>query len=220
MYLPVPLAAFITYLLPVAVWLVWRKKTGASVLPLIIGFAAYTCVILPRFILRSMVSYNELHETNIFLYYLARGIISGGCEESMRLAVFVFLLKSSKREGWINCVSYGMGHGACESLLTTGLADCTLFECILGGCEFTENMAFSAAMSVLVYVSAVQAEDKGDKYRYFLAAYGLHFVIDIIPLVYETEAVGVFVYLLLDALFAAGCCFIAYKVFRRFPEEE
>lgn len=213
--LPLPASALLTYIFPAALWLIWKKKTQASALALIIGFIAYTCVILPRFMLRSMVSYNELHETNIFLYYLARGIISGGCEEGMRLLVFMFVLKSSDKSGWANCVAYGLGHGACESLLTTDLADCGFTECVFNGCAFVENMAFSASMSVLVYAAVVQAQDK----RLFFLAYALHFAADIIPMFLETEAVGFVGFLLLNILFTAGCCVIAYKVFRSFRED-
>lgn len=214
--LPVSLSAVFTYLLPAAAWFIWKKKTQASALPLIIGFIAYTCVILPRLLLRAMVSYNELRETSIFLFYLARGIISGGCEEGMRLLVFMFILKSSDKSGWVSCVAYGFGHGACESLLTTDLANCVLSDCVFNGLGIVANMAFSASMSVIVYAAAVQAQDK----RLFFLAYALHFGADIIPMFYEIEAVGFVGYLLLDILFIAGCCVCAYKVYRRFPDDE
>ena len=208
--LPLPASALFTYIIPVTAWVIWKKKTNASWLPLVIGFVAYTCVILPRFLLRTMVSYNELHETNVFLYYLARGIISGGCEEGMRLLVFMFILKSTDKSGWVNCVTYGLGHGACESLLTTDLADCGLSDCIFNGCGFVANMAFSAAMSVIVYAAVIQVQDK----RLFFLAYGLHFAADIVPLFLETEVVGFAGYLLLDLLFIAVCCLCAFKVYR------
>ncbi|MCR5123522.1 MAG: YhfC family intramembrane metalloprotease [Ruminococcus sp.] len=210
-----PVSALITYSFPVAAWLIWKKKTNASALPLVIGLVAYTCVILPRFMLRALISYNELRQTNIFLYYFARGIISGGCEEGIRLAVFTFILKSSDKSGWVNSIAYGLGHGACESLLVTDLADCGLADCVFNGLGFLENMAFSASMSVLVYAAAVHARDK----KLFFAAYALHFCADVIPLFYELEGVSFVGYLLLDMLFSAGCCVFAFKVFRSFRDE-
>lgn len=207
--------ALLTYSVPVAAWLIWKKKTKASALPLVIGFVAYTCVILPRFMLRALISYDELRQTNILLYYLARGIISGGCEEGMRLLVFTFILKSAGKSGWVNSMAYGIGHGACESLLTTDLADCGAAECFFYGFGFLENMAFSASMSVLVYAAAVHARDK----KLFFAAYALHFCADVIPLFYELEAVGFVGYLIMDMLFSAGCCVFAYKVFRSFRDD-
>ena len=107
---------------PVALLLLWRKRTGAPWRGAVAGAAMFFLFALvleqiPHLLLLRPDGFIMSHTWAYVLY----GILAAGIfEETGRLAGFRFLLKG--RDGRETGVMYGIGHGGLESLLLGGVA--------------------------------------------------------------------------------------------------
>ena len=196
------------YFVLVIIWIVWQRKTSASILPLILGMISYMCISLFRGIARGIIL-NDSVQTHVLLYYVLSAILSGVFEEAGRYFVFRPFIGS-----WTDCVSYGIGHSAAETLLTHRFWEGGMFDNFFISYDLIVYISFSVAMSVLVFVAANYADNK----KFLLAAVALHTVIDIIPIGFlQGEMTGGTV-MLLDILFVAGSCYFAFRVYQHFSE--
>lgn len=106
------------FLLPIALLIIWKRKTKASIVPVIAGavvFPVFALVLkaIPSYFL--MQSGSELANTvmgNVWLQALVGGLLAGIFEESGRFVAFKFVLK--KYGDRVDSVSYGIGHGGVE----------------------------------------------------------------------------------------------------------
>lgn len=108
-------------LLPVALLVIWKKKTHiALAMPVLIGAAAWFLFAIllklaPAYLL--MQANNPVAEMirgNVWLSYLTAGILAGVFEETGRYLSFRFVL--TKQNTRRTAVSYGIGHGGFESV--------------------------------------------------------------------------------------------------------
>lgn len=199
----------IVYIYPIVLWTVYKRKASARAIPLIAGIVAYFCISFLRAGVRSVVFTDELKK-NAWLFYVVSALISGVLEESGRYTVFRWCIPDHDR--WSDCIAYGIGHGAVEMLLNHSVTENTLFDDILECYNFTLAVAFSAALSVLVFAAVHYA---GSNILFF-SAIGLHTVSDIIPGLYFRGVIGVGQLMLIDLLFTAGLCYLARIVYRRY----
>ena len=100
-------------LLPVLLWIVWRRRTGAAWLPLGVGVLAYLFIGAARGVARLLF----LGSMAGWSYYLGQALLAGIFEEGGRWLVFTKLMTQcdDPREA----VSYGIGHGGAEHLLVS-----------------------------------------------------------------------------------------------------
>ncbi|MBR0143689.1 MAG: YhfC family intramembrane metalloprotease [Clostridia bacterium] len=108
-------------LMPVVLLLLWKKKSGASLLSAVAGVGVFIgfVLILEGMVNRLVVALTgEAITGNVWLYALYGGLAAGLFEETGRYLAMRFLMKKDlTRE---NAVMYGIGHGGIESILILG----------------------------------------------------------------------------------------------------
>ncbi len=107
--------------LPIALPIIWRKKTHARLLPAAVGAAIFILFVLVlERLLHSVVLKQPAIIGNTVLYVLYAGFAAGIFEETGRWFAFRFLLKKYReREA---AITYGIGHGGIEAILITGIS--------------------------------------------------------------------------------------------------
>ena len=106
--------------LPIILLIIWKVKTKAKILPVIVGAVIFPVFALglkmiPSYFL--MLNGSELANTvmeNLWLQALVGALLAGIFEESGRFIAFKFILK--KCGDRVNAISYGIGHGGFECL--------------------------------------------------------------------------------------------------------
>ncbi|MBR6045083.1 MAG: YhfC family intramembrane metalloprotease [Ruminococcus sp.] len=98
--------------LPIALMICWRRRTHASLFPVLVGFLTYFFVSWIRAGFRAVLFTDELKQT-AWAFYLVSALLSGVLEESGRYTSMRFIMKDDY-DDWRDAVSYGIGHGGCE----------------------------------------------------------------------------------------------------------
>jgi uncharacterized membrane protein YhfC len=192
----------------------WRRKTGAEIMPFFIGIVVYLCVSFIRAPLRLSISRDDAA-----FYYLAAGLLTAVLEECGRYIAFKKFV--DYREGRVGAVSYGIGHSLLEDFgqamvlfnsigvaadtddITLGVS---LFFTAGTLLSIVGGLGFHISMSVLIYCGVHE-----DKARYVLpAAIALHTLGDQ-PFIRSNVA--------LSAVFIIILCFIAYKLYICLPQK-
>ena len=116
----------ISFGLPVAIFIIWRKKYDLKIMPLALGISAFIvfALVLQQIVHAIVLSPNAdgsggllANDPAIFVFY---AILSAGVfEETGRFIAFHILKKKS--EGIGTGLSYGIGHGGIEAVLLVGL---------------------------------------------------------------------------------------------------
>ena len=116
------ISAIVSIGLPIALFIVLRKKFNGKFLPMIIGAAAFIVFAL---VLESSVHYLVLNRFALRekpLAYILYGIFMAGIfEETARFISFKILLKR-KYSGISTGLSYGIGHGGIEAVMLAGVS--------------------------------------------------------------------------------------------------
>lgn len=201
----------ISYLIPIVAWIVWKRKASARTFPLIIGIASYMFISLLRGFARVVVT--DSLRGDPWMFYIVSALLSGVFEEVGRYLVFCYAIPLYDRRD--DCISYGIGHGGIEIILTHGFIKYDIIDSLLECDDFVRGIAFSAAMSVLVFAAAHYYNKK-----LLAAAIGLHTIIDIIPAFYFMDKITIGELMFIDALYIIIMCWIAYMVYRSFREYE
>ena len=109
--------------MPMAAFLFWRKKTGASIKSFFQGAVTIflSALVLER-ILHLIVFgvFGEALTGNRLLYALYGGAAAGIFEETGRFLTMKYWMKKSLKKK--NAIMYGIGHGGIESILLGGTA--------------------------------------------------------------------------------------------------
>lgn len=119
------ISALVGLALPILLFLLFRKKYRADVLPFFIGCAVFVVFalvlegILNRIILSSAVG--KTIQGNIWLYGAFGGFMAGLFEETGRYVAFTTVLKK-KRGNDRNALMYGAGHGGIEAVILLTLS--------------------------------------------------------------------------------------------------
>ena len=103
--------------------LVWKIKTKAALIPMLVGAATFMIFAeglkavpaLPLLSGTNAVSQKIL--STPWLYYLVAGLLAGIFEETGRLAAFRFVLKKHRTRK--TALDYGVGHGGVEAVFTS-----------------------------------------------------------------------------------------------------
>lgn len=111
---------------PVLLLIVWKKKTHAPLLPMLVGagiFVVFALMLetlpkIPLFILENPVS--AYIASHAWCYALVGALLAGIFEEVGRFVAFRFLLKKYGEKQ--TAITYGIGHGGIECILLLGMA--------------------------------------------------------------------------------------------------
>jgi uncharacterized membrane protein YhfC len=115
--------------LPIAMVVIWKKRTGGSLKPIVIGaiiFVAFSQVLegIPKLLffsgLNGMSNYILSHT---WAYVLMGCLLASVFEEVGRFVAFRFLLRKDRKKR--TAISYGIGHGGMESILVLGILSVT-----------------------------------------------------------------------------------------------
>lgn len=202
----------LSYTVPVAVWIIWKRKTDARTFPLIVGMISYMFISVLRGTARIVILNDSLKETP-WLYYLVSAILSGVFEEVGRYVVFRWCIPDHDR--WTDCVSYGMGHGGVEILLTHDTYNNDFWGSVFVNSDFARGMLFSAAMTVLVFAAVHYSIDFK---KLLLTAILLHTIVDIYPAFWVCEKITINELDFIDHLYIALVSYFAYRVYRYYRE--
>lgn len=247
------ISAAVSIGLPIALGVIWHKRTGARASSLFIGAAAFVVFamilenICHRLVLYGSGSCAAFMQSNLWAYGLYGALAAGVFEETGRLCAFKLLFKNKndRRES----VMYGIGHGGVEAVLVSGLTmisyiaisiiinasggmagitvlgigedtAAVLMDAFTGaepgmylvsGIERAMAIATHISMSVLVF-AAVKQKGKG---WYYPLAIGLHALIDLGAMAYQTGFIKSIIatecYVLVCA---ALCALLAVKAYR------
>jgi uncharacterized membrane protein YhfC len=192
--------------LPVAILLVWRRKTHASLLSALVGAGTFFlfAMVLESLCHRIVLQPKGYIATHAWAYALYASLAAGIFEETGRYLAFRFPLrkKTDRKES----VMYGIGHGGLEAILLSGVSLCMLLWMILhpakadyqgtlqsvaatpavnylaGGIERITAIALHIALSVLVFHSM-------DDWKWYPIAILLHAGVDAIAMLYRLSII-------------------------------
>jgi len=107
---------------PIALFLVFRKKFNFKILPMIFGIIGFTlfALVLESTIHSLVIGKIIIKESQPLLFIVYAVFMAGIFEESARLIAFLILKK--KYSGIGTGLSYGIGHGGTESILLAGVS--------------------------------------------------------------------------------------------------
>ncbi|MBO4376585.1 MAG: YhfC family intramembrane metalloprotease [Lachnospiraceae bacterium] len=109
--------------LPVAMLIIFRKKTKAQLVWTLIGMCTFVlfALIIESIFHRVMIDiFGESLTGNVWVYGIYGGIAAGVFEETGRYLAMKFLDKGNLNKQ--NSIMYGIGHGGVESIIIVGLA--------------------------------------------------------------------------------------------------
>lgn len=199
----------VAYSVPVVLWIIWKRKTSASVFPLLIGICTYMLISILRGIARGVI-YTDSLQTDPLMFYFVSALLSGVFEEVGRFVVF----RQNFVESWTDCVSYGIGHSSIEIIITHMTWEKNIIDSLIDSYDFAMGISFSIAMSMLVYIAANYSDSK----KFLAIAIGLHTLIDFMFAGYFLGTFTIGEHSLIHLLFIIGVCYFSYRVYRHFIE--
>ena len=125
------IGAVFGFALPIGLLLWWRKTRKAKLLPFFVGalvwivFAGVLEQLLHSVVLLGDNAAARAVNGNVYLYMLYGGLAAGLFEETGRYVAFRWLLPKKRYPERDTAVTYGVGHGGIEALLTLGVTYAT-----------------------------------------------------------------------------------------------
>lgn len=147
--------------LPVILLLVLCLKKKVAVVPMFLGFASFfvsqVLLRIPMLNVLKTQGWFQSFAANLIPYCLALAFTAGLFEESARLLCAGCFLK--KHRMFRDAVSFGLGHGLCEVILITGMAQVNniIYSVMINGGTFQKAMAVLPAAQSQAVLSAMQA---------------------------------------------------------------
>lgn len=120
----------ICFILPVVIFIFIQKKYKKSLKAFLLGASAF---FVSQIVLRIPIINNILPQFTWYiafqmkypyLYWIFLGLTAGIFEELGRLILIKFFMKKNRR--FIDSISFGLGHGAIEAMLITGITYITM----------------------------------------------------------------------------------------------
>jgi len=231
--------------LSLAIW--WKFKSGAKVLPFIVGAIIFTVFAM---VLESLVHQVFLSlipatanflNNNIVAYAIYGGLMAGLFEELGRFVGFKVLLKKEKYQGKENAIAYGIGHGGVEVILVLGMTY-LMYLLVICGVNLTGNEADTKAildaigtidksMFVVAVIERISAvilhiglsilvyRSIHEKKIYLLVAIVLHALADIPAVFYQKGYLPIAVVEVVIFVLALGVLIVNLKAFKNIKNE-
>ena len=229
--------------LPLAMFLYFRLKKKADILPFFIGcavmvlFAFVIEALIHRVVLGSAVG--EKIQNNVWLYGLYGGLMAGLFEETGRFLAFKTVLKKYQGKDvnalgltMVNNLTYSVmiNTGSTAALMAPltdelkaqvqsaiqALITTPSYQFLLGGVERIFAVALQIALSVLVWFAA----KKPGKRWLFPAAIGLHALVDAATVILTGNGVNLFLVEAVVGAFALLYVLIAKLVWKANAQKE
>ena len=216
---------FILY--PLALSLIWYKKFGGKIIPILVGLAGFFCgvVIIENIVLSILILL--LQSVPVIITILS--LISPGLfEETSRYICFYILSRyfpiyRDKKTS----VSYGIGHGGIECLYLLfigpfiilvakkwlvdngGLKSDVLFlGCLISCWERIFAVIIHISLSVFVFKAVSEK-----KIFFYILAIMIHDFVDSFALLYQHRVLGLILTEIIIAVIAICLAFVAYKLY-------
>ena len=126
------IGAVFAFALPISLLVWWRKTRKAKLLPFFVGAAVFVVFALVLETLLHQVcvfgdnAVSRAINANPYLYMLYGGLAAGLFEETGRFVAFRWLIGKRRYPERDTAVTYGIGHGGIEAMLTLGTAYATM----------------------------------------------------------------------------------------------
>ncbi len=126
------IGAVFAFALPISLLVWWRKTRKAKLLPFFVGAAVFVvfAVVLETLLHQVCVfgdnAVSRAINANPYLYMLYSGLAAGLFEETGRYVAFRWLIGKRRYPERDTAVTYGIGHGGIEAMLTLGTAYATM----------------------------------------------------------------------------------------------
>lgn len=209
--------------LPILLSIFWILKFKGKIYHILIGAGTFTLALsIEQCILSVLKEISDKETYLIILSCLSPGIF----EETARFVFFYILVNIIKNLSKRTSISYGIGHGGCESILLAGFPFLlslikyikgnennlpNIILCLLSSLERISAIAIHISLSVVVFKGVL---DK--KIWYYLSAIFLHDGVDTLAVLYQKQIIDIELYLF--EIIIAGCAigisilaFILYK---------
>ena len=236
------ITAIIAFALPLAAGAVWKIRYHGKIIPMLVGALTFFLFVN---VLENLMHYVCLFSDNgisrflnehVLAYTLYGAFAAGIFEETGRFVAFKTLLRKEKDR--TACVSYGIGHGGIEAILTVGanyilltmaalavgtaaesqyasvipsLSSITPGLCAIALTERVFAMIFHISASVLVFAAAKNS----GKIRYYPLAILLHALLDVPAVLYQRGLLPLLGVEALVAVYALCSAFFARRVYRK-----
>lgn len=149
---------FICFILPIIACVFLQSKYKKVIKPFLLGalafFIAQIVLRIPIInnLLPSFFWYNVFQIKYPYLYWIFLGLTAGIFEEVFRLIIIKMFMKKNHR--FVDSISFGLGHGAIEAMIITGLSNINLliFSIMINnGTLFSNNINLPQATLDSIY---------------------------------------------------------------------
>ncbi len=157
----------ICFILPVVIFIFIQKKYKKSVKVFLLGALAF---FVSQIVLRIPIINNILPQFTWYiafqikypyLYWIFLGLTAGIFEELGRLILIKFFMKKNRR--FIDSISFGLGHGAIEAMIITGITYITMLVFAImintGGIGAKLNLPQEAINAIYAQITALSPLD-------------------------------------------------------------
>lgn len=151
------LAGVFYILFPFILGYIWRKISGETWFPLIIGLVTFYAAAIVRIMVRALAfGEGSFLRGNSYRFYFWQAVLSGTVEELAKYLAFRYPLKN--KTGRTVPVMYGIGHDGMEVVTVVGIGllhyvfyaiDCNS----LGAESFTEGLSAEEAENMLAWLA-------------------------------------------------------------------
>ena len=236
------MVALIAFALPLVSAAVWKIKYHGKIAPMLVGaltfflFANVLEGLMHQALLLSDNGVSRFLNSHVLAYMLYTGFAAGIFEETGRFVAYKTLLR--KHNDRTTCVSYGIGHGGIEAILTLGayyilltvaalsvgtpgesqfaamiptLSTITPGLCAIAIAERVFAIVFHIGASVLVFIAARDRK----KIWYYPLAILLHAVLDMPAALYQMGALPLLGVEAVIAVYALCVAFFAGRLYRK-----
>ena len=159
------LGAAFAFALPIGLLVWWRRTRRAKLLPFFVGAAVFVVFALVLETLLHQVcvfgdnAVSRAISANPYLYMLYGGLAAGVFEETGRYIAFRWLIGKRRYPERDTAVTYGIGHGGIEAMLTLGTAYATMIVIALylrhGNQSAALAMLGGSAEALSTYIAAL-----------------------------------------------------------------
>lgn len=243
------LASLTGALLPVVLWMIWRKKSRAAWTPLLVGVVGYLFIGTARGLARTILL-TPMQDTP-WAFYLWQAVFAGVFEEGGRYLIFRLVMPD--RDRYPDAASYGLGHGGLEhiiinrnnalffgfvvgliyhvqgteGLLAAGMDADGLPELLQdiadhslsGSILLMLNNIGSLLFQCSMSVLVFTAVHYDQSPRWFIAAILLHVLADIFPAFHFAGDLTETEMHILTLLYTAGAVYLTYRVRKHFQQD-
>ena len=216
--------------IPFIALFIWVKFFKGKTKPFFIGMAGFICSIILENIFLYLI--NLIFKSIIIIFYIIAGICPGLFEETGRFICLRFFLTKEKDKKV--SISYGIGHGGLESILTgiNVISILILKDTLIKNGNLKQSIPFylnmvsayerlfavilHISLSVIVYKSVIEK-----KIYFYIFAIIIHDFVDLFALLYQLKVIkSIFVVELILTILSVSSAIFSYKLYNNLKDDE